>query len=276
MRSERHRISVLFKMITHFTWSAHAAAPPPPAPQLQPKPPGVTTARSWQYHTRIPPLRLTLAVLASAALHLGLLFGFSKSAPKRVVVVEEEPRIVIVPLPQLKDLEEPEPLPGDAEPPPDLGVLVPMQQDLPQLTVATDFVQQVNFASLIEPPDFSQVKLSVPDHIRTMGNLAERIGRIFNPEDLDRVPQAVLQPAPIYPFNLRREGIAATVHVEFVVDSEGRVLNPFVMESTHPGFDEAAISGVAKWKFRPGVRGGRRVNTRMRVPIVFRTVDGDT
>lgn len=39
------------------------------------------------------------------------------------------------------------------------------------------------------------------------------------------------------------------------------------------GFNEAAVQGVAKWKFRAGVRGGRKVNTQMRVPIVFRFDD---
>ena len=34
--------------------------------------------------------------------------------------------------------------------------------------------------------------------------------------------------------------------------------------------EEAAVTGVGRWKFRPGQKNGRPVNTRMRVPILFR------
>jgi protein TonB len=59
------------------------------------------------------------------------------------------------------------------------------------------------------------------------------------------------------------------VVVEFIVNVEGRVTNAFAYESTHPGFNDAAIKGVEKWKFRAGQKAGRKVNTRMRVPINF-------
>jgi protein TonB len=69
---------------------------------------------------------------------------------------------------------------------------------------------------------------------------------------------------------MKREGVTATVIVEFIVDTQGRAANAAATESTHRAFEEAAIRGVQKWKFRAGVRGGRKVNTRMRVPIVFK------
>jgi protein TonB len=73
---------------------------------------------------------------------------------------------------------------------------------------------------------------------------------------------------------LKRDGLTATVVVEFIVDVQGLVVNPAAIESSHHDFEVAALTGVQKWKFRPGVRAGRKVNTRMRVPIVFRVVDG--
>jgi hypothetical protein len=30
---------------------------------------------------------------------------------------------------------------------------------------------------------------------------------------------------------------------------------------------------VSRWKFRAGIKAGRKVNTRMRVPIVFKILD---
>jgi len=63
------------------------------------------------------------------------------------------------------------------------------------------------------------------------------------------------------------------VRVEFIVDTAGYVVNPVIIDSTHPGFNGPALEGVRKWKFRPGMKAGRKVNTRMQVPIVFRVVE---
>src|SRR5690606_11330192 len=146
-------------------------------------------------------------------------------------------------IPELKDLEEPEPMPFDGEaPPPDLGIVVPMQADVPQLVRPTDFVQALNFDSLIEKPDFSQLNVyAVPEHIRAGGSsLAEQFGKIFNLSDLDRVPEPVLQPAPTFPVIMRRESQTGRVVVEFIVDVHGRVLQPLVVDSSHLGFEDAA------------------------------------
>ncbi len=211
----------------------------------------------------------------SAVLHLALFFGVPRAEKKVEPVKRKHVIALTIPLPDVKELEEPEPSPDDAAAPTmDLGMLVPMQQDLPQLPAPSDFVQQINFASLLEQPDFSQVKVyTIPENIRTAGKIADKIGKIFDLADLDRIPEPVFQPAPTYPIGLRREGISANVRVEFIVDPEGRVLNPVVVDSTEKRFDDAAVTGVAKWKFRAGVKGGRRVYTRMAVPIVFKVSD---
>jgi protein TonB len=220
---------------------------------------------------------LATAAVLSAALHAAVLLGFGPAhhRPAAPALPAEQYLIRLV-IPDLKDLEEPEPAPAEGSAPPaDLGVLVPLQADLPRIPQPSDFVQTLNFASLVEQPDFSQLKVyAVPEHIRNGGTrLAEQIGRIFNLSDLDRVPQPVFQPTPQFPFAMRRESHTGTVTVEFIVDVNGVVLEPVARDSTHPGFNEAALSGVSRWKFRPGLRGGQKVNTRMRVPIIFRFSD---
>ena len=218
---------------------------------------------------------MVLAVLISASLHAGLLLGIGPPRKKVAARPADDGAFMIrLTVPDIKDLEEPEPLPTDEAPPVDLGIVVPMQADVPQLARPTDFVQQLNFASLIDQPDFSKLKVYVvPENIRTSGKLSEQLGKIFNLSDLDRVPEPVLQPPPYFPVSMRREAQTGTVAVEFIVDTQGRVLEPIVIESTHSGFDEAALAGVSRWKFRPGYKGGRKVNTRMRVPIVFKLLD---
>jgi periplasmic protein TonB len=90
---------------------------------------------------------------------------------------------------------------------------------------------------------------------------------------LDRVPRARSQPAPVYPTDLRHDGIEGTVVVEFKVDLEGNVYNVAVVHATHPGFIDAALRAVGRWKFEPGRRGNTKVRFRMSVPVVFSIED---
>lgn len=227
---------------------------------------------SWRYAaTRTPRLVLVLAALISVGFHAGILFGIRPEKKPPIVAKKDTTQMLLLTMPDLKELEEPEPLPTD-EPqnPTDMATLVPMQADLPQIPRPSDFVQQVNFTSLIEKPDFSKMNVTViPGTFRGGRALAESIGKIFSLADLDRHPEPVLQQAPLYPLGLKREGVSGVVRVQFVVDTEGRVVDAQAVESTHSGFEEAAVNAVLKWRFRPGYRNHRKVNTRMAVPIVF-------
>ena len=46
-------------------------------------------------------------------------------------------------------------------------------------------------------------------------------------------------------------------------------MNVRATESTHRGFEEATVIGMLKSRFRAGVRGDRKINTRMRVSVAF-------
>ena len=86
---------------------------------------------------------------------------------------------------------------------------------------------------------------------------------------LDQIPVARYQARPVYPFELSRAGVTGEATVGFIVDSAGNVRNAYAVKSTHAEFGAAAVEAVNKWKFRAGERGGKAVNTRMQVPIVF-------
>ncbi len=249
------------------------------AQAVLPQPAAPPTARSWKYPSRSRARnRAALALVVSGGLHVLLLFGFRpgpKSIPRRAS--DENLIALTIALPELKELDEPEPPIGDAAgEPPELGPPPPMQADLPQLPRPDDFVQQVDFASLLPRPDFGDAKVfTIPEHVSRSGKrIAESIGNIFNLADLDRAPEPLLQMAPAYPVKLKKKGEEGTVRVEFVVDARGNVVSATVVESTNPAFDEVTLATVAKWRFRPGTRAGRAVNVRMRVPIAFSLRDG--
>jgi TonB family protein len=82
------------------------------------------------------------------------------------------------------------------------------------------------------------------------------------PVPTERVP-------PEYPYSLRAAGITGNVLVRFLVNSKGHTERVHVTSSSGPQFDEAAVTAVKKWLFKPGILDGQPVDTWTEVPIVF-------
>jgi len=91
----------------------------------------------------------------------------------------------------------------------------------------------------------------------------------FSLSEIDQKPRAVFQASPLYPAEMRSKKVEGVVTVLFIVDPNGKVLRPHVEKSTHALFEKPALDAVKQWKFEPAVKGGQRVNCKMRVPIRF-------
>ena len=62
----------------------------------------------------------------------------------------------------------------------------------------------------------------------------------------------IFDAAPTYPRNAIRLGREGYVLIEFDVDTDGSVLDPYVLESEPTGvFERSAIKAVRKWLFSP-------------------------
>lgn len=55
-----------------------------------------------------------------------------------------------------------------------------------------------------------------------------------------------------------------------VVTSEGKATNISVVKSPGMGLDEKAIEAVRKWRFKPAMKDGKPVDTRVPIEITFR------
>jgi RNA polymerase sigma factor (sigma-70 family) len=80
---------------------------------------------------------------------------------------------------------------------------------------------------------------------------------------LDRMPQATVRPAPVYPLAMREAKVAGSVVAEFVIDAQGNVRDAKVVRSTATDFEAPTLAALAQWKFAPGTKSGRAVNTRV-------------
>jgi TonB family protein len=81
-------------------------------------------------------------------------------------------------------------------------------------------------------------------------------------------------PRPNYPEVARSEGWQGTVILRVLVDQEGR--SRAVEVSRSSGFDaldRAALETVKSWRFHPARYGQRRVESWVRIPIVFSLAD---
>ncbi len=92
------------------------------------------------------------------------------------------------------------------------------------------------------------------------------------PEMLPTMPEAMrsLQASITYPEIAKRAGVEGRVIVQFVVDEQGKVVDPFVVRGIGAGCDEEAVKAVRTLKFKPGKQRGRAVKVQMTLPVTFR------
>jgi TonB family protein len=81
-----------------------------------------------------------------------------------------------------------------------------------------------------------------------------------------------------YPQVAIDNGTSGTVHVTFVVDEHGKVINPQATDGKNLGDDIVnqtlkVFSNMPMWN--PGMVHGKKVKTRLEVPVTFQLADAD-
>jgi protein TonB len=95
-------------------------------------------------------------------------------------------------------------------------------------------------------------------------------GMVFELEQVDDPPRALVRLQPVYPPGARMRGIEGEVQVEFVVQPDGTTAGLEVV-SSRPGelFVPAALRAIRRWRFRPGTQDGKAVAVRVRQKVTF-------
>lgn len=88
-------------------------------------------------------------------------------------------------------------------------------------------------------------------------------------DGLDRVPRTLVQVAPDYPYEMRRNGTTGTVWVTMIVGPDGSVREAYATRSTHREFEASTVRAVKHWRFEPGKKNGRPTSFRLAVPVQF-------
>lgn len=212
-----------------------------------------------------------IALLASVIVHGGVAasgYLFKKGEPVAELALDiPSIELDLPPPPEPEEPEVYENIVSD-EPPALADLAPPTLADVPTAVIDSPFVQQVQALPPVNITRASGALDVIPPQTRP-GVGGRGLGNIFDLAALDQRPEARVRINPVYPFDMRRTGVRGEVHVGFIVDSQGNVVDPYIVRSSHSGFEQAAIDAVLKWRFRPGRKGGAAVNTRVVQPLAF-------
>jgi protein TonB len=213
---------------------------------------------------------LIIGLVVSLALHATVLLGFNRKGSAPVHQVETKDAIIQMELPPLE--EEKEDKVEELEEAPQETVMAPPSLvDMPTVVPVDAFTQPI---APPPPPGLQPSKGAITIPVTKPGaNFGRGISNLFNVGDLDNPPVARVRQAPSYPYDMRRAGINGTVVVEFIINTEGDVIQTQVVRSSHREFEQPALQAVAKWKFKPGRKGGRVVNVRASQLLEFNATD---
>jgi TonB family protein len=91
---------------------------------------------------------------------------------------------------------------------------------------------------------------------------------IVGPSKLDSPLKPISQRTATYPLNIALGEGKATVEV--LIDEDGFVRLPRVVEASETAFGYSAVQAAAAWRFEPAKVGGKPVVVRARVPFIFK------
>lgn len=78
---------------------------------------------------------------------------------------------------------------------------------------------------------------------------------------------------PLYPEDLKEEGIAGEVAIMVIIDVRGNVKTPSVFRSLHPELDNLALEAVRQWKFEPYIYGKNPIPVPSFLSVIFKPED---
>jgi protein TonB len=88
--------------------------------------------------------------------------------------------------------------------------------------------------------------------------------------DLDSPPVPTSKFPASVPSSVQSKGIGGKVLVACVIDDAGKIISTKIRQSSgHAELDNCALAAVAKWKFKPATKGGRKVRANCVVPFNF-------
>lgn len=111
----------------------------------------------------------------------------------------------------------------------------------------------------------------VPEKDEELLNLEKKHPeKIVPAAKLDGKLTPVSRRGPVFPSALRGSTERGEAKIEVLINEEGKVCLPRIVQATDPAFGYAAVQAVAEWRFEPPIAGGKPVIARAVLPFVFK------
>ncbi|HET9707001.1 MAG TPA: energy transducer TonB [Gemmatimonadales bacterium] len=158
----------------------------------------------------------------------------------------------------------------ETPPPPELQVPFKGFQTVAVPTTIPTTIPPVDLQEHFDPKDFSGVGV---EGGTATGVTPPSGDQVYSTLEVDQPPVRLSAP-PLerdYPNLLRQAGITGRVIIEAVIDTTGKaeLTSIAVVQTPHPGFNEAAKRWMAQALFRPARKGGNAVRVLVRQAIDF-------
>ena len=204
-------------------------------------------------------LYLELGLVVALALLIGAFRMHFNPDTQLDVQLQEQEVIAMDELPQTKQMERPPPPPRPPAP-----IEVPDDVVLEEETF--DFDAEIDFSVPVDippppPPPVrkEEVVEEEPEIFIVVEQMPELIGGIQSIQQHLRYPEIA-----------KRAGIEGMVVVQFVVNEQGRPIDPAVIRSLGGGCDEEAVRVIMEHaRFTPGLQRGKPVRVRFSIPMRF-------
>ena len=198
----------------------------------------------------------TIIFQISLILSLGFVLALTKIEIKQAEVIDVD--LIDCQLPETL-IELPPAIPKN-DPPAPIKPLIPVE--VPDDTILDEEPDIPN----LEIDDFQYIIPDAPQDI-----IENEIFDVHGIEVLPTMQGGLLKlySEIDYPEIARKAGIEGTVIVQFIVNENGEVENPFIYRGIGGGCDEEVLRVIQLMQFSPGVQNGRLVKVRMAQSIRF-------
>jgi TonB family protein len=90
----------------------------------------------------------------------------------------------------------------------------------------------------------------------------------------EKAPEALKQVQAAYPEAAAKDGLEGTVWVKAWIDETGTVAKAIIQRSDNKIFENAAITAVKQWTFKPAIARGEPVDVWVTIPFRFKLESG--
>jgi protein TonB len=176
-------------------------------------------------------------------------------SPENEFVIPEEQQIVV----EMEEIEQTQQIEKPPPPPrPPVPVEVPNDEVLEDEVLDID--AEIDFEEPADvPPPPPVEEEPEPEIFVVVEQMPELIGGIEG-----------LQKRVTYPEIAKKAGVEGTVFLQFIVDENGKVVDPQVVKGIGAGCDEEALKAIRTAEFKPGMQRGKPVKVKFSLPVRFR------